>query len=196
MNGPMRGAIWGWDLKAAVPVGGQELDGYTITDGGVSCAAAELAVAMELPLYEVERRQCDLGAQVLVAIADAGDVASWCWLTRTPTYAPPVRRTLRVAEDEGYGWGGGTHPDYQRRGLLTAILRYAGAMLAWEGRQVFWAGIHDPNIASQRACARAGYRAVLHVQLAAGLKGDEFSAWPVVYSDPTLVERALRLVSA
>ena len=100
-------------------------------------------------------------------------------------------RWLHLADDECYGWEAGTLPEHRGRGLFTALLLASGRAMAAEGRRVMWGGIHDHNLASQRANAAAGFRPVLQLQLHAD--GDLHTS-PAPYADARLVTRALALL--
>lgn len=188
-----RGALWAWDLTAPRPDAGVALDGYAIIDAA-EVAVADLARAGGESEDEVKRRLYR-GSRPLVAASPAGEIVAGTWLSWGQEWAPPIRRTFHLAPDEVYAWDAWTSPAHGGRGLFTALLRCAGHGSAEAGCRVLWGAIHDANCASQRACARAGYRPVLHLMSQPEVIGYRFDAWPVVYADERLVERARRIVN-
>jgi hypothetical protein len=128
-----------------------------------------------------------------VAVRD-DEVVAWAWTSRGAEYAPPLGLTIRFGRDEAYVWDCETLPGHRDHGLFRALLRLVGRTLGAEGVRLVWCGIHDRNLASQRATGHAGWRPVLRT--VALRVGSRPLLWlnPVRYADARLVERAYRVV--
>jgi hypothetical protein len=55
------------------------------------------------------------------------------WVSTGEEYAPPLRRTLRIAEGDCYGWNAGTVAGHRGRGLFAWLLEWAGSRMAESG---------------------------------------------------------------
>src|SRR5215471_12011986 len=149
---------------------------------------ARLAVEADRALLAARFQR---GARAFVARDCDGRIAAWLWVSTGREWAEPLGRWLHLAGDECYAWGAGTRPEHRGRGLFTALLLASGRALRLEGRRLQWGGIHDSNLASQRANSAAGFRPVLQLELGAGT---DLRTAPAPYADPRLVARALALL--
>jgi hypothetical protein len=185
----IRTALWANDLRR-LPPPPDAIEGVGWL-GEVDCrAAAELACAMEVEQALVAER-FQQGARGFVARACDGSIAAWLWVSTGRVWAAPIGRWKQFADDECYGWEAGTLPEHRGRGLFTALLLASGRVMAAEGARFQWGGIHDHNLASQRANAAAGFRPVLHVHVHAH---GALRTSPAEYADPRLVARARALL--
>ena len=183
----LRAALWANDLRRLPPP--DAIAGLGICEVGGE-AVPELARCMEVDEAHLAAR-FRRGARAFVARAADGRIAAWLWVSTGREWAAPLGRWLHLADDECYAWEAGTLPEHRGRGLFTALLLASGRALAAQGMRLQWGGIHDHNLASQRANAAAGFRPVLHLTLDTG---GELHTSPTPYADPRLVSRALALL--
>jgi ribosomal protein S18 acetylase RimI-like enzyme len=184
----VHGALWANDLQRLGRPDPNRGD-YVLME--TRWRVADLAGAMEVPA-SVVRERLERGCRAFVARSRVGGVAAWMWVSTGQEWAPPLRQGLRFAPDECYAWNGGTLPEHRGRGLLTALLRFAGWRMARNGHRLMWAGIEDSNLASQRSSVAAGFRAVLRLTAIHEPPPTRLHVRPADYADERLVERALR----
>ena len=184
----VRCALWANDLRRLPQPLDEGVGGYCVAEADCS-AVPDLACVIEADQAVVAAR-FQRGARAWVARTADGSIAAWLWVSTGREWAAPLGRWLHLADDECYGWEAGTLPEHRGRGLFTALLLASGRAMAAEGKRVMWGGIHDHNLASQRANAAAGFRPVLHLQ---GCPGGDMHPSPSTYADPRLVSRALAL---
>jgi len=168
--------------------------GYMVAEASRG-EAGELARAMGV-IEDVPRGRFQRGARAWVAYSPDGTVAAWVWVSTGRERAVPIRRELRFAADEAYGWDAGTLPGHRGLGLFTVLLEQSGNTMRCEGRTVMWGGIHDHNLASRRASVHAGFSPVL--RFSALLLGPTslIRARAADYADPDLVRRAHRVLGS
>jgi hypothetical protein len=185
----VRCALWANDLARL----GQRVPPcreYVFVEAGPDIAP-QLAIAMAVD-EEHARRRLERGCRAFVWNWRA-EVVSWLWVSTGEEWAPPLRRSLRFAEADCYGWSAGTQEGHRGRGLFTGLLEYAGWRMAQEGFHTMWGGILDANLASRRANARAGMRPILRLIVHHEPPPTRIYAWPADCADERLVERAHRL---
>jgi hypothetical protein len=188
-----RGALWANDLirlRQPEPWAGE----HALVEVGTGPLVGHLARAMAVE-EPVALDRLQRGCRAFAAWSwRAEAVVSWLWVSTGDEYAPPIRRTLQLSDGNCYSWSAGTLVSHQGRGLFTGLLEQAGRRMAEQGCHTMWGGILDANLASQRACARAGMRPVLRLAVVDEPVPARLRTWPAVYADPRLVERARRLL--
>jgi len=194
----VRGAYWALRLAChrhslVLP------DGYAIAQAWWP-DAEQLAEAMGVP-GRVTVERFERGARVWAVWlwngeGDQDQLAAWLWVSTGRQHDQPIRRELRLAPDEAYGWSGGVAPAHCGRGLFAGLLEHVGAELLSEGRAVMWNGVHDHDLASRRAHLRAGFRPILRVTARLLGEGSCLRTRPADYADPELLHRARRLLGA
>jgi hypothetical protein len=66
--------------------------------------------------------------------------------------------------------------------------------MAESGTDTMWNGIHDDNLPSQRAHARAGFRPILRTVAVHEAVSSRLRTWAADYADERLVARARQLL--
>ena len=162
---------------------------YVLLEVLLDRLAGQLAGAMAVDERQVLGR-LERGCRAFAARDWRDEVVSWLWVSTGQEWAQPLRRILRFAEGECYGWNAGTVEQHRGRGLFTALLEHAGWRMAEAGCHTMWGGILDSNLASQRANARAGLRPILRVVAHHDPPPTRILSWAADYADQRLVERA------
>jgi L-amino acid N-acyltransferase YncA len=184
----VHGALWANDLTR-LPRLDPNRGNYRLTETRVR--VAELADTMKVPVSGV-RERLERGSHAFVARSRTDGVAGWMWVSTGGEWAPPLRRGLRFASDECWGWDVHVLPQHRDGGLCACLLRYAGRQMAQQGYHWMWNGIEDSNLVSQRAHVAAGFRPVLHVTAVHEPPPTRLRVRPTDYADERLVERACR----
>ena len=187
----VRCAIWENDL-ARLRRPRSSCGGYRLFDVLADGLATQLATAMAVEEREVLGR-LERGCRAF-AWGWHEEIASWLWVSTGEEWAPPLRRMLRFAEGDCYGWNAGTLEHHRGRGLFAALLEYAGWRMAQQGCRAMWNGIIDGNLPSQRAHAAAGYRPVLRLTAVHEPPPTRLRVRAADYADERLVERALSML--
>lgn len=195
MNGAVvRAALWANELRR-LPRPEPTCAGGVLVEVREAGPIAPLAEAMEVDATVV-RERLERGCRAFVACPRVGEVVSWLWVSTGREWAPPLRRELRFAPDECYGWNAGTLEPHRGRGLFTGLLRCAGWRMEQEGSRVMWGGILDENLASQRANAGAGMRPILRLTAIHDSEPARLRVRRADYADRELVRRARRILSS
>lgn len=183
-----RGSFWAVEPAAAgAGPGGVEEAG--------SGDAAELAAAMGLHDPAEVRRRLARGARAFVARVE-GRVAAYGWVSVGAECIGELEREISLPPGEAYVWNCATLPEFRRRGLYTAILRHAVAVLGREGCRRIWIGAALSNHPSVRGFVAAGFRPVLRiVYVRLGAVSCLVTA-PFRGAPPELVEGIRRVVAA
>jgi hypothetical protein len=190
----VRGALWAKDLTRQRRPEPSSHD-YVLVEVQPDRLVRHLARATCLGESSVLDR-LHRGCRAFAAWDWRDEVVSWLWVSTRDEWAPPIRRLLRLAEGDCYGWGAGTVEDHRGRGLFGDLLEHAGWQMAEEGCRTLWGGILDSNVASQLANARAGMRPVLRLLAILEPAPARLATWPADYADSRMVEPARRLLGA
>ena len=120
-----------------------------------------LVTAMNLPSATLieERFQ---GKRRCFCFMHDGRIISYGWVTHGQEHVGEMERHFNLHPDEAYIWHCGTIPEWQRKGLYSALLNKIIYRLAEEGTTAtIWIGASRLNQPSIQGIANAGFKRVL-----------------------------------